>query len=419
MEIRRDYYLDKLVRKRNNGLIKIVTGIRRCGKSYLLDPIFKNYLLEDGIPKDHIIKLELDSIENEKYCDPKELYEYIMSKIKDEEKYYILLDEIQKCKDFESVLNSFLRKDNLDIYVTGSNSKFLSSDIITEFRGRGDEIRVYPLTFSEIYSFKNNEKENSNNKVDIWKEYITYGGLPLVLLQDSIEEKVDYLKTQKDNVYLNDVIERHEVQNEEELGKLVEIISSSIGSLTNPLKLANTFKSYDSKSTITNKTIYNYLSYLENSFIIEKAQRYNIKGKKYIETPQKYYFTDMGIRNSFLNFRQIEENHIMENIIYLELKKRGYTVDVGVVELRTNTSTKQLEIDFIASRGSEKYYIQSSLNLDTTEKKEQEIRPLANTDDFFKKIIIVKDDIVKYTNEKGIVIMGIYDFLLEEDSLKN
>lgn len=419
MEIRRDYYLDKLVRKRNNGLIKIVTGIRRCGKSYLLDPIFKNYLLEDGIPKDHIIKLELDSIENEKYCDPKELYEYIMSKIKNEEKYYILLDEIQKCKDFESVLNSFLRKDNLDIYVTGSNSKFLSSDIITEFRGRGDEIRVYPLTFSEIYSFKNNEKENSNNKVDIWKEYITYGGLPLVLLQDSIEEKVDYLKTQKDNVYLNDVIERHEVQNEEELGKLVEIISSSIGSLTNPLKLANTFKSYDSKSTITNKTIYNYLSYLENSFIIEKAQRYNIKGKKYIETPQKYYFTDMGIRNSFLNFRQIEENHIMENIIYLELKKRGYTVDVGVVELRTNTSTKQLEIDFIASRGSEKYYIQSSLNLDTTEKKEQEIRPLANTDDFFKKIIIVKDDIVKYTNEKGIVIMGIYDFLLEEDSLKN
>ena len=419
MEIRRDYYLDKLVRKRNNGLIKIVTGIRRCGKSYLLDPIFKNYLLEDGIPKDHIIKLELDSIENEKYCDPKELYEYIMSKIKDEEKYYILLDEIQKCKDFESVLNSFLRKDNLDIYVTGSNSKFLSSDIITEFRGRGDEIRVYPLTFSEIYSFKNNEKENSNNKVDIWKEYITYGGLPLVLLQDSIEEKVDYLKTQKDNVYLNDVIERHEVQNEEELGKLVEIISSSIGSLTNPLKLANTFKSYDSKSTITNKTIYNYLSYLENSFIIEKAQRYNIKGKKYIETPQKYYFTDMGIRNSFLNFRQIEENHIMENIIYLELKKRGYTVDVGVVELRTNTSTKQLEIDFIASRGSEKYYIQSSLNLDTTEKKEQEIRPLANTDDFFKKIIIVKDDIVKYTNEKGIVIMGIYDFLLDEDSLKN
>ncbi len=419
MEIRRDYYLDKLVRKRNNGLIKIVTGIRRCGKSYLLDPIFKNYLLKDGIPKDHIIKLELDSIENEKYCDPKELYEYIMSKIKDEEKYYILLDEIQKCKDFESVLNSFLRKDNLDIYVTGSNSKFLSSDIITEFRGRGDEIRVYPLTFSEIYSFKNNEKENSNNKVDIWKEYITYGGLPLVLLQDSIEEKVDYLKTQKDNVYLNDVIERHEVQNEEELGKLVEIISSSIGSLTNPLKLANTFKSYDSKSTITNKTIYNYLSYLENSFIIEKAQRYNIKGKKYIETPKKYYFTDMGIRNSFLNFRQIEENHIMENIIYLELKKRGYTVDVGVVELRTNTSTKQLEIDFIASRGSEKYYIQSSLNLDTTEKKEQEIRPLANTDDFFKKIIIVKDDIVKYTNEKGIVIMGIYDFLLEEDSLKN
>lgn len=411
MEIKRDYYLKKLISKKHNGLIKIVTGIRRCGKSYLIDPIFKNHLLDEGIKEDHIIKLELDSIENEEYCDPHKLYEYVMSKIIDSDMYYILLDEIQKVKDFESVLNSFLRKKNLDVYVTGSNSKFLSSDIVTEFRGRGDEIKVYPLSFSEFSSFNNKEKNIS------WKEYITYGGLPLVLLQDTVESKVDYLRTQMNNVYINDVIERNDIQNEEELKKLVEIISSSIGSLTNPLKLSNTFKSFDSKSTITNKTIYNYLSYLEDGFIIEKVERYNVKGKKYIETPQKYYFTDMGIRNSFLNFRQIEENHIMENVIYLELKRRGFSVDVGVVEVRTNTSNTQLEVDFIANKGSDKFYIQSSLNLDTNEKMEQEIRPLINVNDFFKKIIIVKDDIVKYQNDQGIIIMGIYDFLLDENSL--
>lgn len=411
MEIKRDYYLNKLISKRQNGLIKIITGIRRCGKSYLLDPIFKNYLLDSGINEDHIIKLELDSIENEKYCDPHQLYDHIMNKVIDDDMYYILLDEIQKVKNFESVLNSFLRKKNLDVYVTGSNSKFLSSDIVTEFRGRGDEIKVYPLSFLEFYSY------NNKNKSDAWKEYITYGGLPLVLLQNTKEAKMDYLKIQKNNVYMNDVIERNNIQNEEELKKLVEVISSSIGSLTNPLKLSNTFKSFDSKSTITNKTIYNYLNYLEDGFIIEKAERYNIKGKKYIETPQKYYFTDMGIRNSFLNFRQIEENHIMENVIYLELRRRGFSVDVGVVEIRTNSSNVQLEIDFIANKGSDKYYIQSSLNLDTSEKMEQEIRPLVNVNDFFKKIIIVKDDIVKYQNEQGVIIMGIYDFLLDDNSL--
>ena len=411
MEIKRDYYLNKLISKRQNGLIKIITGIRRCGKSYLLDPIFKNYLLDSGINEDHIIKLELDSIENEKYCDPHQLYDYIMNKVIDDDMYYILLDEIQKVKNFESVLNSFLRKKNLDVYVTGSNSKFLSSDIVTEFRGRGDEIKVYPLSFLEFYSY------NNKNKSDAWKEYITYGGLPLVLLQNTKEAKMDYLKIQKNNVYMNDVIERNNIQNEEELKKLVEVISSSIGSLTNPLKLSNTFKSFDSKSTITNKTIYNYLNYLEDGFIIEKAERYNVKGKKYIETPQKYYFTDMGIRNSFLNFRQIEENHIMENVIYLELRRRGFSVDVGVVEIRTNSSNVQLEIDFIANKGSDKYYIQSSLNLDTSEKMEQEIRPLVNVNDFFKKIIIVKDDIVKYQNEQGVIIMGIYDFLLDDNSL--
>ena len=411
MEIKRDYYLNKLIHKRHNGLIKIVTGIRRCGKSYLLDPIFKNYLLVSGIKEDHIIKLELDSIENKKYNDPYQLYEYVISKVNDDDMYYIFLDEIQKVKDFESVLNSFLRKKNLDVYVTGSNSKFLSSDIVTEFRGRGDEVKVYPLSFSEFYS------HNKKEKNEAWKEYITYGGLPLVLLQDDAESKINYLKTQRNNVYINDVVERNNIKNDEELKKIVEIISSSIGSLTNPLKLANTFKSFDSKSTITNKTIYNYLKYLEDGFIIERVDRYNVKGKKYIETPQKYYFTDMGIRNSFLNFRQIEENHIMENIIYLELRRRGFSVDIGVVEVRNSTSKVQLEIDFIANKGSDKYYIQSSLNLDTKEKMEQEIRPLINVNDFFKKIIIVKDDIVRYQNEQGIVIMSIYDFLLDDNSL--
>lgn len=411
MEINRDYYLNKLISKQDNGLIKIVTGIRRCGKSYLLDPIFKRYLLDEGIKNDHIIKLDLDIRENIKYLDPDVLNDYIKNKIIDNSKYYIILDEIQKVRDFESVLNGLLKIKNVDVYVTGSNSKFLSSDIITEFRGRGDEIKVYPLSFSEFYSVKKGELR------DIWKEYITFGGLPLVLNQKSNEEKINYLKVQRDNVYVNDVIERNNIKNEEELKILIEIISSSIGSLTNPLKLSNTFKSNKFLSSITDKTIYNYLKYLQDAFIIERASRYDVKGKKYIETPQKYYFTDIGIRNSFLDFRQIEENHIMENIIYIELKKRGYNVDVGVVEVRNNKSDKKLEIDFIANKGSDKYYIQSSLNIESKDKEEQELRPLRNVNDFFKKIVIVKDDIVKYTNQEGIVIMSIYDFLLNTNSL--
>ena len=411
MEIKRDYYLNKLIAKQDNGLIKIVTGIRRCGKSYLLDPMFKNYLLNNGVDRNHIIKIDLDIRENKEYLDPDVLNQHIKSLLIDDKKYYIILDEIQKVKDFESVLNGFLKLNNVDVYVTGSNSKFLSSDIITEFRGRGDEIKVYPLSFAEFCSVKKEDKR------DVWKEYITYGGLPLVLKQDSQESKIDYLKTQRDNVYVNDVIERNFVKNEEELKKLIEIISSSIGSLSNPLKLANTFKSYNSLSDITDKTIYNYLKYLQDAFIIEKSVRYDIKGKKYIETPQKYYFTDLGIRNSFLDFRQIEESHIMENVIYLELKRRGFNVDVGVVEIKTNDTKKKLEIDFIANKGDEKYYIQSSLNLESDDKKEQELRPLRNVNDFFKKIVIVKDDIVKYKNEEGIVIMGIYDFLLDANSL--
>ena len=411
MEIKRDYYLNKLIGKEKDGLIKIVTGIRRCGKSYLLDPIFKNYLLNKGVSKDHIIKIDLEIRKNQKFLDPDVLDEYVRSQIIDDDIYYVILDEVQKVNDFESVLNGFLKIPNLDVYVTGSNSKFLSSDIVTEFRGRGEEIRVYPLSFYEFCEY------NKKDKGIAWKEYITYGGLPLVLLQESNEAKADYLKIQCDNVYINDVIERNDIKNKEGLYKLVEMISSSIGSLTNPYKLYNTFKS-NSNSTITDKTIYDYLTYLENAFIIEKTQRYDIKGKKYIDTPQKYYFTDMGIRNSFLNFRQIEENHIMENVIYLELKRRGFRVDVGVVEVRTSKTDVQLEIDFVANKGSDKYYIQSSLNLDTEEKREQELRPLANVNDFFKKIIIVKDDIVRYQNEQGVIIMGIYDFLLDPNSLE-
>ena len=299
----------------------------------------------------------------------------------------------------------------MDIYVTGSNSKFLSSDIITEFRGRGNEIRVYPLSFKEFYSSYDGSKEEA------WIEYYTYGGLPLIMSYTKEEDKMNYLDMQKDNVYLNDVIERNNIKNKEELEKLIEIISSSIGSLTNPLKLATTFKSYNKNTFLTDKTIYNYLSYFEDAFIIEKTLRYDIKGKKYIDTPYKYYFTDIGIRNAFLNFRQQEENHIMENIIYIELKRRGFKVDVGVVEARDKDGRKQYEIDFIANKGNNKFYIQSALNIDTKEKREQEEKSFMNVNDFFKKIIIVKDNIKRWRDDKGIVIMGITDFLLDEDSL--
>ena len=329
MEIERNYYLNKLISKKENQLIKIITGIRRSGKSYLLDPIFKNYLLESGVKENHIIKLELDSIENEEYTNPKKLYEYIMNKVTDSNTYYIILDEIQKVDNFESVLNSFLRKSNLDVYVTGSNSKFLSSDIITEFRGRGDEIKVYPLSFSEFMSVYDSDEVKGLD------EYIIYGGLPLIITFKTAEEKIDYLNFQKDNVYINDVIERNDIRNDEELKTLIEIISSSIGSLTNPTKLYNTFISKGNKN-ITNKTISSYLKYLEEAFLIEKSKRFDVKGKKYIETPSKYYFVDIGIRNSLINFRQLEKTHIMENIIYTELKRRGFNVDVGVVEKRNN-----------------------------------------------------------------------------------
>ena len=411
MEIKREYYLKQLIDKQGNGLIKIVTGLRRCGKSYLLDPMFKNYLLSTGVNEKHIIKIDLDIRENSKYLDPDVLNQYVKSKIVDNSNYYIILDEVQKVKDFESVLNGFLKMGNVDVYVTGSNSKFLSKDIITEFRGRGDDIHVYPLSFAEFYSVY------EGDRISAWKEYITYGGLPLVLNQKTNEGKVNYLNNQQKNVYLNDVIERNKIKNDKELYELIRIISSSVGSLTNPTKLYNTFVSKGSGDSISDKTIYNYLSYLEDAFIIEKSSRYDIKGKKYIETPYKYYFVDIGIRNSLLGFRQIEENHIMENVIYIELKRRGFNVDVGVVEITEKNKHKKLEIDFIVNKGYDRYYIQSALNIDSEEKKQQELRPLLNVKDFFKRIVVVNGDIPMYKNEEGILIIGIFDFLLNENSL--
>ena len=412
MEIKRDYYLNELIDRLDNGLIKIITGIRRCGKSYLLNTIFKNYLVGQGIDNEHIIQLSLDENKNKKYLDPDVLDEYIRSLIKDENKYYLLLDEIQEVKDFESVLIGFMHINNVEIYVTGSNSKFLSSDIVTEFRGRGDEIRVYPLSFAEFYSVYDGSEEKALS------EYYTYGGLPLTVLAKTDNSKINYLRTQKDNVYINDIVDRNNIQNKEELEMLVQIIASDIGCLTNPLKLSNSFKERDRQSTMTDKTIYNYLGYLQDAFMIEKSRRFDVRGKRFIETPQKYYFTDMGIRNSFLDFRQSEEiSHTMENVIYIELKKRGYNVDVGSVEIREGDAKKQLEIDFVANKGNNKIYIQSALEMKTGEKVRQEQKSLLNVNDFFKKIIIVGDNVKRSRYDNGIILMSIYDFLLDERSL--
>ena len=412
MEIKRDYYLKEIIDRMDNGLIKVITGIRRCGKSYLLNTIFKDYLLKQGIDKEHIIQLSLDENKNKKYLNPDALDEHIRELIKDDKKYFIILDEIQKVKDFESVLIGFMHISNVDIYVTGSNSKFLSSDIITEFRGRGDEIRVYPLSFSEFYSIYEGSEEKALN------EYYTYGGLPLAVLAKTADAKINYLNTQKNNVYINEIIDRNKIQNKEEFEMLVQIIASDIGSLTNPLKLSNSFKERDKYSSMTDKTIYNYLSYLQDAFLIEKAKRFDVRGKRFIETPQKYYFTDIGIRNSFLEFRQSEEiSHTMENVIYLELKKRGYNVDVGSVDIREGDSKKQLEIDFVANKGNNKIYIQSALEMKTKEKVAQEQKSLLNVNDFFKKIIIVGDNVVKSRYDNGIILMSIYDFLLDNESL--
>lgn len=408
--IERNEYLNKLISRRENGMIKILTGIRRCGKSFILDPIFKDYLISDGVKKDHIIKLDLDDIKNMKYLNPEELDKYIDDNTVDNEMHYILIDEIQKVNNFEAVLNGFLHRRNLDVYVTGSNSKFLSSDIITEFRGRGDEIRIFPLLFSEFYNAYEGKKQNA------WKEYITYGGMPQILDNISEEQKTNYLNTLFNLTYIRDIVERNKIEKDDILETLLNMLSSSVGSLTNPQKLYNTFIS-NGITGISKNTIISYLDYLLDSFLLEKVERYDVKGKKYITTPQKYYFADIGLRNARLNFRQQEENHLMENVIYNELIVRGYNVDIGVVEIREGGERKQLEVDFVCNQGSKRYYIQSALNIDTREKNEQESKSLNNIGDSFKKIIVVKDDIKLWRNEKGILIIGIQEFLLNKNSL--
>ena len=411
MEIIRDAYLNKLINKKNNGLIKVITGIRRCGKSYMLDPIFKNHLLNEGIPADHIIKIELDRVSNRKYYkDPESFDRLIRSFIKEDDPYYLLLDEIQLVEDFEFVLNGLLYEKNLDIYVTGSNSKFLSSDIITEFRGRGDQIHVNPLTFSEYFA------ACGGDKYDCWNEYLTFGGMPLVLSMKSDEEKSSYLKDLFAQTYFTDILSRHGIRRSDILDTIVDILASSVGSLTNPQKIFDTFRSHGEKGLSLN-TINSYLAFLEDSFIVKKAMRYDVKGRKYISTPQKYYFTDLGLRNARLNFRQQEETHLMENAIYNELIFRDYNVDVGVVEIREDGKRIQTEVDFVCNLGNNRYYIQSSINLDTHEKTIQESRPLNHIKDSFQKIIIVKDHIKPWRTDDGILVMGVIDFLLDADSL--
>ncbi len=410
-EIKREQYLNELISARENRLIKVITGIRRCGKSYLLDPIFKKYLIFSGIREDHIIKLDLDLIENNKYRDPMELFNYVMNKITDKDMYYILLDEIQLVKDFEAVLNSFLKKDNLDVYVTGSNSKFLSSDIITEFRGRSTEIRIYPLSFKEFVEIKEISEDEA------WKEYVLYGGLPPVVLQNNEKQKREYLLNLFETTYLKDIIERNEIKRKDVLDAIVNILASSIGSLTNPLNIYKTYLSTGDKDISIN-TITSYIEHLENAFLVKKVERYDVKGRKHISTPFKYYFTDLGLRNVRLNFRQQEENHIMENVIYNELLIRGYSVDVGVVEARNSEGRTYYEIDFICNMASNRYYIQSALNIDTPEKNYQESRPLNCVGDNFKKIIVVREDINLWHNEDGILIIGIKEFLLKKNSLE-
>ncbi len=414
-EIKRDRYLKQLIDSRQNGFIKVITGIRRCGKSYLLNVLFYKYLLHNGVPYDHIIRVDLEDRMNKQLRDPDAMLHYVHDQIKDNELYYIIIDEVQMMNEFVDVLNSFRHISNADTYVTGSNSHFLSSDIPTEFRGRGETIHVNPLSFSEFYSAVGGDKQEA------WREYYTYGGLPLIQSFDSEKKKIDYLKNLFETVYLADIVERHKVQNENEMRELVCVLASSIGSPCNPTKLVNTFKSVKNVD-ISNKTLSNYLSYLLESFLLNKAIRYDIKGKKYINTPSKYYFADIGLRNAVLDMRQQEETHIMENIIYNELIIRGYSVDVGVVEIKSQNSEGrwmrvQLEVDFVACLGSRKYYIQSAFSIPDREKELQESRSLLNIRDSFKKIIVVKDHIMPRRNEEGILTIGLWDFLLDENSL--
>ncbi len=416
MKIERNAYLQQLIQKENNGMIKVITGIRRCGKSYLLFDIFKAYLMKNGVKEDHIIEIALDGIESEELRDPKVCYQYVRGAVKDGDTYYLILDEIQFMPRFEEVLNSLLRIKNLDVYVTGSNSRFLSSDIVTEFRGRGDELRVYPLSFSEFYSVYDGDFEEA------WNEYMTYGGLPQIAGFQTERQKAEYLKNIFTNVYLKDVIERNNIQNVDELNTLVDILASAIGALTNPTKISNTFVS-ERQARYTNKTISRHIDYLEEAFLISKANRYDIKGRKYIGANLKYYFTDVGLRNARLNFRQQEPTHLMENVVYNELLIRGYNVDVGILDVFSNNTDgkkvhKQLEVDFVVNQGSQRYYIQVAYDMTSKEKQLQEFHSLRSIPDSFKKIILVSGTSKPWRNEEGFVIMGMKYFLLNRNSLE-
>lgn len=430
MEIRRNFYLDKLIKRKNNGLIKVITGIRRCGKSYLLNNLFYHHLLESGVAADHIIRFAFDSaddlyrigesligMEKEKRgADPEKFMAYIRTKVVDDGMYYLLLDEIQMLDCFEAVLNSYLRKDNMDVFVTGSNAKFLSKDIATEFAGRGDEVHMYPLSFAEFMSVYEGDKYTGLS------EYMLYGGIPLVVLRDGANDKAAALQNLFREIYIQDIVRRNRVKNIGELEDLLNILSSAIGSLTNPEKLKNTFRTMK-QSKITSNTIKKYLDYFEDSFLIESAQRYDIKRKAYIETPKKYYFSDLGLRNARINFRQFEQTHSMENVIYNELRMRGYSVDVGVVPIAEKdrngrVTRKQLEVDFVCNLGSSRYYIQSAYTLPNETKRTQEVRPFRKIDDSFKKIIITRDMVPTQYDEYGVLTINIYDFLLDPKCLE-
>lgn len=416
MQIKREFYLQQLINGKQNGLIKIVTGIRRCGKSFLLFKLFKQHLLKAGVDAEHIIQIALDDIESADLREPLALYKCIKAKMKDDDLYYILLDEVQLVPRFEDVLNSLLRIDNADVYVTGSNSKFLSSDIITEFRGRGDEIHLYPLSLSEYC------EGTGLSPAEAWKDYYTYGGLPHILTLETEKKKFDYLDNLFESVYLIDILERQRIKNKAEFEELVKIIASGIGAPTNPAKLANTFKSVKNVN-IDPTTIDRYLGYMQDAFLIEKSERYDVKGKKYIGSLAKYYYSDLGLRNVILGLRQQEETHIMENIIYNELRRRGCKVDVGMVEQRFvdddgKWKRKQLEVDFVVNQGNQRYYIQSALALPNEDKRKQEMGSLLRINDSFKKMIIVKDDIKPWRDENGILTMGLLDFLMNADSLE-
>ena len=430
MEIKRDLYLNKMISLKHNGLIKIITGIRRCGKSYLLNELFYNHLIETGVDESHIIRFAFDSADdlsmigesiidmekNKRKADPEKFMEYVRSQIKDHEMYYLLLDEVQLLDCFEAVLNGYLRKKNMDVYVTGSNAKFLSKDIITEFAGRGDEIHMYPLSFSEFMTVYKGDKYEGLS------EYMLYGGIPLVVIREGHSNKASALENLFSEIYIRDIQKRNKVKNVSEFEDLLNIVSSSIGSLTNPEKLKNTFRSVKN-SKITSATVKKYLDYFEDSFLLESANRYDIKGKSYIETPKKYYFSDMGLRNARISFRQLEQTHAMENVIYNELRMRGYKVDVGVVTVSQKDENgksvrKQLEVDFVCNLGSKKYYIQSAFSIPDEKKREQETRPFTHINDSFKKIVIVNGTKKPWRNEEGFVIMGMKYFLLNIDSLE-